>query len=128
MRHVIVRYTVKADRAEENEQLVRAVYDELHSTEPAGLSYATLKLDDGISFVHIAATEDGRNPLATVAAFMALSLIGLFNIAGSFASGWAIGRWRMKSVLSLLYASRALAVLVFVFAPKTTTTFLSGTW
>jgi predicted MFS family arabinose efflux permease len=53
-----------------------------------------------------------------------LSLIGLFNIAGSFGSGWAIGRWRMKSVLSLLYASRALAVLVFVFAPKTTTTFL----
>jgi hypothetical protein len=38
MRHVIVRYTVKADRAEENEQLVRAVYDELHSTQPAGLS------------------------------------------------------------------------------------------
>ena len=54
----------------------------------------------------------------------ALSLIGLFNIAGSLASGWAIGRWRMKSVLSLLYASRALAVLVFVFAPKTTTTFM----
>ena len=53
-----------------------------------------------------------------------LSLIGLFNIAGSFASGWAIGRWRMKSVLSLLYSARALAVLAFVFAPKTTTTFL----
>jgi hypothetical protein len=69
MRQVIVRYTVKADRAEENEQLVRAVYDELHSTEPAGLSYATVKLDDGVSFVHIAATQDGRNPLADVAAF-----------------------------------------------------------
>jgi predicted MFS family arabinose efflux permease len=54
----------------------------------------------------------------------ALSLIGLFNIAGSFASGWAIGRWRMKSVLSLIYASRALAVLAFVFAPKTTATFM----
>jgi predicted MFS family arabinose efflux permease len=51
-----------------------------------------------------------------------LSLIGLFNIAGSFASGWAIGRWRMKSVLSLLYAARALAVLAFVVAPKTATT------
>ena len=49
----------------------------------------------------------------------ALSLIGLFNIAGSFASGWAVGRWRMKSVLSLLYAARALAVLAFMFAPKT---------
>jgi predicted MFS family arabinose efflux permease len=54
----------------------------------------------------------------------ALSLIGLFNIAGSFASGWAIGRWRMKSVLSLLYAARAAAVLAFVFAPKTAATFM----
>jgi MFS family permease len=54
-----------------------------------------------------------------------LSLIGLFNIAGSFGSGWAIGRWRMKRVLSLLYAARALAVLAFVFAPKTVTTFMA---
>jgi predicted MFS family arabinose efflux permease len=53
-----------------------------------------------------------------------LSLIGLFNIAGSFASGWAIGRWRMKSVLSIVYAMRGLAVLAFLFAPKTATTFL----
>jgi len=53
-----------------------------------------------------------------------LALIGLFNIVGSFASGWAIGRWRMKSVLSLLYAARAAAVLAFVFAPKTTATFM----
>src|SRR3989440_3232220 len=53
-----------------------------------------------------------------------LSLIGLFNIAGSFASGWAIGRWRMKSVLSLLYAARAAAVLGFMFAPKTASTFM----
>jgi len=54
----------------------------------------------------------------------ALSLIGLFNIAGSFASGWAIGRWRMKSVLSLIYAARAAAVLGFMFAPKTASTFM----
>jgi len=53
-----------------------------------------------------------------------LSLIGLFNIAGSFASGWAIGRWRMKSVLSIVYATRGLAVLAFLFAPKTATTFV----
>ena len=54
----------------------------------------------------------------------ALSLIGLFNIAGSFTAGWAIGRWRMKSVLSMIYAARAVAVTLFMFAPKTTTTFL----
>ena len=48
-----------------------------------------------------------------------LALLGLFNIVGSVAMGWAVGRWRMKSLLSLVYAARALAVLVFVFAPKT---------
>src|SRR5947208_1331117 len=53
-----------------------------------------------------------------------LSLIGLFNIAGSFTAGWAIGRWRMKSVLSLLYAARGLAVIAFLAAPKTTASFI----
>ena len=48
-----------------------------------------------------------------------LALLGLFNIVGSVAMGWAVGRWRMKSLLSLVYAARALAVLAFVFAPKT---------
>lgn len=46
-------------------------------------------------------------------------MIGLFNIVGSLAMGWAVGRWRMKSLLSLLYATRGLAVLIFLFAPKT---------
>ncbi|MEO5670993.1 MAG: MFS transporter [Ramlibacter sp.] len=49
----------------------------------------------------------------------ALAMIGLFNIVGSVAMGWAVGRWRMKSLLSLLYAVRGLAVLVFLLAPKT---------
>jgi predicted MFS family arabinose efflux permease len=49
----------------------------------------------------------------------ALSLLGLFNIVGSVAMGWAVGRWRMKSLLALVYASRAVAVLLFLLAPKT---------
>lgn len=49
----------------------------------------------------------------------ALAVIGLFNIVGSLAMGWAVGRWRMKSLLSLVYATRAVAVLVFLLAPKT---------
>jgi predicted MFS family arabinose efflux permease len=48
-----------------------------------------------------------------------LAMIGLFNIAGSVAMGWAVGRWRMKSLLSLVYAARGLAVLAFLLAPKT---------
>ena len=49
----------------------------------------------------------------------ALAIVGLFNIIGSFGIGWAMGRWRAKSLLSLLYAARAVAVLLFVLAPKT---------
>jgi predicted MFS family arabinose efflux permease len=48
-----------------------------------------------------------------------LAIIGLFNIIGSVAMGWAVGRWRMKSLLSLLYATRGLAIVVFLLAPKT---------
>ena len=69
MRQVMVRYTVKPDRVTENEALVRAVYDELHRTEPAGLRYATFRQDDGVSFVHVAQTEDGVNPLSGIEAF-----------------------------------------------------------
>jgi hypothetical protein len=69
MRQVMVRYKVKPDRAAENEELVRAVYDELERAEPAGLRYATFKLDDGVSFIHLAATDDGDSPLQELQAF-----------------------------------------------------------
>ena len=53
-----------------------------------------------------------------------LAILGLFNIVGSIAMGWAVGRWRMKSLLSLVYAARGVAVLVFLAAPKTGTVML----
>jgi MFS family permease len=53
-----------------------------------------------------------------------LAILGLFNIVGSVAMGWAVGRWRMKSLLSLVYATRAVAVLLFLLAPKTGTVVL----
>jgi hypothetical protein len=70
MRQVMVRYKVKPDRVEENEALVRAVYEELARVAPAGLQYATFRLDDGVSFVHLAIqAEDGPTPLAKLDAF-----------------------------------------------------------
>jgi L-rhamnose mutarotase len=71
MRRIMVRYKVKPDRAAENEELVRAVYEELDRTQPAGLHYATFALEDGVSFVHLSSidTEDGSNPLTEVEAF-----------------------------------------------------------
>jgi predicted MFS family arabinose efflux permease len=50
-----------------------------------------------------------------------LAVVGLFNILGTLTIGWAIGRYRMKYLLSALYATRGVAVLLFVLAPKTVT-------
>jgi hypothetical protein len=69
MKRVMVQYTVKPDRAAENEELVRAVYDELLRARPDRLRYATFRLPDGVSFLHIAETEGGQDPLSTVDAF-----------------------------------------------------------
>src|SRR5262249_60460640 len=69
MHQVIARYKVKPDRAEENLELVRAVYDELERTKPPGLRYATFLLDDGVSFVHVARADAEPNPLPQAAAF-----------------------------------------------------------
>lgn len=70
MKHVMVRYRVKPERAAENEELVREVYAELHSTRPAGLHYATFRLDDGVSFVHLAVSDsNGSNSLSELRAF-----------------------------------------------------------
>jgi hypothetical protein len=71
MRQVMVRYTVKPDEAEHNAELVRAVYEELHRTNPSGMRYATFRLDDGVSFVHLhsADTEDTAKLLPSLPAF-----------------------------------------------------------
>jgi MFS family permease len=59
MKRTIVRYRVKPDQAERNKELVRAVYDELHDTAPAGITYETHVLEDGVTFVHTAVEENG---------------------------------------------------------------------
>jgi len=48
---------------------VRAVYDELKTLDPDGFHYATFKLEDGVSFVHLAFTEGERAPLPDLEAF-----------------------------------------------------------
>jgi hypothetical protein len=67
MRRVVVRYRVKPDQAERNEELVRAVYEELHRADPPDFRYRTLRLADGVTFVHIA--EGDAAPLPKLAAF-----------------------------------------------------------
>jgi len=66
----VVRYVVKPERAEENADLVRAVYAELAELQPAGFTYRTFQLEDGVTFVHVAATEDGPPPLPQLDSFL----------------------------------------------------------
>ena len=70
MKATIVQYRTTPESAEENQRLVAAVYAELAATDPGGLRYATFRLDDGVTFVHVA-TVDGENPLPQTAAFRA---------------------------------------------------------
>jgi hypothetical protein len=60
---VIVRYRVKPRRDRRNEELVRAVYEELHHADPSGIRYAIFKLEDGVSLVHIAKSDGSEIPL-----------------------------------------------------------------
>jgi len=53
----------------------------------------------------------------------ALALIGLFNIAGSLTAGWLGARYRMKWILTAVYASRAVFIGLFLLAPRTPLTF-----
>jgi hypothetical protein len=71
MKRVMVRYKLKADRVEENKQLVKAIFEELNAKRPEGLQYASFGFPDGVSFVHIASIEtaDGKNPLSVTEAF-----------------------------------------------------------
>jgi MFS family permease len=53
----------------------------------------------------------------------ALALIGLFNIAGSLTAGALSSRYKMKHLLAVMYASRAVLILAYLAAPKTAWTF-----
>jgi MFS family permease len=53
---------------------------------------------------------------------MALALIGLFNIFGSFAAGYFGSRYAKKYLLSLIYFSRAAAIALLVALPLTSFT------
>ncbi|MBJ7600857.1 MAG: hypothetical protein DLM67_12990 [Candidatus Nephthysia bennettiae] len=51
--------------------MVERVYQELSTRDPAGIRYATLRLEDGVTFIHIFMTDDDEAPnaLSTSAAF-----------------------------------------------------------
>ena len=71
----VVRYQTRPERADENQGLIEAVFADLATRRPEGLRYASFRLADGVSFVHVAAvdTPDGHNPLTDSPAFQAFT-------------------------------------------------------
>jgi hypothetical protein len=67
----IVRYRTRPEAAEENQRLVEKVFAELGADDPGGLRYATFRLADGVSFVHVVVHEGDDDPLGDSAAFAA---------------------------------------------------------
>jgi hypothetical protein len=65
MRTIVVRYETKPDRADENQQLIERVFAELAERQPDNFRYASFRLEDGVSFVHVVVeTGDGSNPMS----------------------------------------------------------------
>jgi predicted MFS family arabinose efflux permease len=61
--------------------------------------------------------------LPPAVASWSLAIIGLANIAGSLYVGSRIMRYRSKSILAVMYFSRALLIGAYLLAPKTDWTF-----
>jgi len=95
----VIRYRTKPDQGDENERLIREVFAELAQERPDGLHYATFRLDDGVSFVHVAVLDGEENPLTSSPAFAAFQA----GIAERCAEGpvpaeaTAIGTFRLLS-------------------------------
>jgi|ERR1700722_2794430 hypothetical protein len=69
MHQDLIRYRTRPEQAAANEELIRAVYEELRQTQPDGLSYATFRLADQVTFLHLARTAQTPSPLLAVRAF-----------------------------------------------------------
>jgi hypothetical protein len=68
---VVVSYTVRPEAVAEHVRLIEAIFEQLHAEAPSNLEYKVMRLDDGVSFVHVstADTPDGSNPLPQMATF-----------------------------------------------------------
>jgi hypothetical protein len=66
---VIVTYKTKPEAADENERLVKSVYAQLAAAAPGEFHYATFRLSDGVSFLHLAIVDGEVSPLSELSAF-----------------------------------------------------------
>jgi quinol monooxygenase YgiN len=69
MARFIIRSKIKPGEVERNVELLRGFFEELISTDPAGLRYAAFQVGNEGSFVHLVETEHGAAPFAHLPAY-----------------------------------------------------------
>src|SRR5215207_4587615 len=62
MKSTVVRYQAKPERADENQKLIEAVFADLREHAPRGFTYRVLRLEDGVSFIHVVTEHDVDEP------------------------------------------------------------------
>ena len=65
----VIQYTTNPNAADDNQRAVEKVFAELAEKTPEGLRYATFRLADGVTFVHIVEIEEGSDALSSLEAF-----------------------------------------------------------
>ena len=72
---VVVSYSVRPEAVAEHVRLIEAVFKQLHAEQPGHIEYKVMRLQDGVSFVHVstADTPDGSNPIPELTAFQEFS-------------------------------------------------------
>jgi hypothetical protein len=69
----VIRYVTRPECADENARLIGAVFADLDALKPEGLHYHSVRLEDGLTFVHVVTMTGEGNPLIASEAFQAFS-------------------------------------------------------
>ncbi|MDQ1660349.1 MAG: hypothetical protein QOJ68_329 [Blastococcus sp.] len=69
----VIRYVTTPESADENARLIGAVFADLDASKPEGLQYASFRLEDGLTFVHVVTMTGEGNPLLASEPFRAFS-------------------------------------------------------
>ena len=115
MKHVMVRYTVRPERAQENVQLIQRVFEKLQQNAPEGLAYASYCLEDGVTFVHVASVADSdNNPLRQLGEFNAFTstIRDRTEVAPVTTTLAQIGHYTSASLAHALFGASELAAPV----------------
>ena len=96
MNRRLIRYKAKPDRADENQRLIEAVFQELREKKPDGVRYMVLRMADD-SFAHFVELDGTVNPLQELDSFRKFSgTAGDRALEGPVASeATVVGDYRM---------------------------------